>query len=176
MNSNFSDSDIHIFRVADRSFLFDVEGGDLYNLSPVAFELASAGINTVSEIGHLTFEKWKAFGEVRKVFDSIRPLTQDQTAALSQRIESREFEMVGLWLGISHSCNLACRYCFANEPEYLGRPRLMSWKVAKQCIEFLALKIADCKEFSHNFFRWGAFVKFPSNDPNHRLLPITGKL
>ena len=33
-----------------------------------------------------------------------------------------------LCLHIAHDCNLACKYCLAEEGEYHGRRALMSWK------------------------------------------------
>ena len=39
-------------------------------------------------------------------------------------------------LHIAHDCNLACRYCFAEEGEYKGRRALMSAEVGKRSIRF----------------------------------------
>lgn len=40
-------------------------------------------------------------------------------------------------LNLSHACNLACRYCFAQGGNYGGRAEFMSIKVAKAAIDFL---------------------------------------
>lgn len=42
-----------------------------------------------------------------------------------------------LCLHIAHDCNLACRYCFAEEGEYHGRRALMSFEVGKKALDFL---------------------------------------
>ena len=43
----------------------------------------------------------------------------------------------GSLLHIAHDCNLACRYCFAEEGEYHGRRALMSFEVGKKALDFL---------------------------------------
>lgn len=40
-------------------------------------------------------------------------------------------------LHIAHDCNLACKYCFAEEGEYHGRRALMSAEVGKKALDFL---------------------------------------
>ena len=42
-----------------------------------------------------------------------------------------------LCLHIAHDCNLACKYCFAEEGEYHGRRALMSFEVGKKALDFL---------------------------------------
>ena len=37
---------------------------------------------------------------------------------------------------VAHDCNLACRYCFAEEGEYHGRRALMSFEVGKKALDF----------------------------------------
>ena len=50
---------------------------------------------------------------------------------------NRQTVVKALCLHIAHDCNLACRYCFAEEGEYHGRRALMSYEVGKKALDFL---------------------------------------
>ena len=51
--------------------------------------------------------------------------------------KKRETVVKALCLHIAHDCNLACKYCFAQEGEYHGRRALMSFEVGKKALDFL---------------------------------------
>ena len=57
-----------------------------------------------------------------------------------------------LCLHIAHDCNLACRYCFAEEGEYHGRRALMSFEVGKQALDFLIANSGNRKNLEVDFF------------------------
>ena len=46
--------------------------------------------------------------------------------------KKRKTVVKALCLHIAHDCNLACRYCFAEEGEYHGRRALMSYEVERR--------------------------------------------
>lgn len=50
---------------------------------------------------------------------------------------NRQTVVKALCLHIACDCNLACRYCFAEEGEYHGRRALMSYEVGKKALDFL---------------------------------------
>lgn len=51
--------------------------------------------------------------------------------------KKRQTVVKALCLHIAHDCNLACKYCFAEEGEYHGRRALMSFEVGKKALDFL---------------------------------------
>lgn len=51
--------------------------------------------------------------------------------------KNRQTVVKALCLHIAHDCNLACKYCFAEEGEYHGRRALMSFEVGKKALDFL---------------------------------------
>lgn len=57
-----------------------------------------------------------------------------------------------LCLHIAHDCNLACRYCFAEEGEYHGHRELMSYEVGKQALDFLIANSGARKNLEVDFF------------------------
>ena len=53
---------------------------------------------------------------------------------------------------IAHDCNLACRYCFAEEGEYKGHRELMSAKVGKAALDFLVANSGNRHNLEVDFF------------------------
>ena len=57
-----------------------------------------------------------------------------------------------LCLHIAHDCNLACRYCFAEEGEYHGRRALMSLETGKKALDFLVKNSGLRRNLEVDFF------------------------
>lgn len=57
-----------------------------------------------------------------------------------------------LCLHIAHDCNLACRYCFAEEGEYHGHRELMSYEVGKKALDFLIANSGSRRNLEVDFF------------------------
>ena len=55
--------------------------------------------------------------------------------AIDTFTKNRQTVVKALCLHIAHDCNLACRYCFAEEGEYHGRRALMSFEVGKKALD-----------------------------------------
>lgn len=65
---------------------------------------------------------------------------------------NRQTVVKALCLHIAHDCNLACRYCFAEEGEYHGRRALMSYEVGKKALDFLIANSGSRKNLEVDFF------------------------
>lgn len=66
--------------------------------------------------------------------------------------KKRETVVKALCLHIAHDCNLACRYCFAQEGEYHGRRALMSFEVGKKALDFLVKNSGNRVNLEVDFF------------------------
>src|SRR5699024_4786455 len=66
--------------------------------------------------------------------------------------KNRQTVVKALCLHIAHDCNLACRYCFAEEGEYHGRRALMSYEVGKQALDFLIANSGNRTNLEVDFF------------------------
>ena len=64
----------------------------------------------------------------------------------------RKTVVKALCLHIAHDCNLACRYCFAEEGEYHGRRALMSFEVGKKALDFLIANSGNRVNLEVDFF------------------------
>ncbi|MED9903769.1 MAG: thioether cross-link-forming SCIFF peptide maturase [Lachnospiraceae bacterium] len=66
--------------------------------------------------------------------------------------KNRETVVKALCLHIAHDCNLACKYCFAEEGEYHGRRALMSFEVGKKALDFLVANSGNRVNLEVDFF------------------------
>lgn len=66
--------------------------------------------------------------------------------------KKRETVVKALCLHIAHDCNLACKYCFAEEGEYHGRRALMSFEVGKKALDFLVKNSGNRVNLEVDFF------------------------
>lgn len=66
--------------------------------------------------------------------------------------KKRQTVVKALCLHIAHDCNLACRYCFAEEGEYHGRRALMSFEVGKKALDFLVANSGNRVNLEVDFF------------------------
>ena len=66
--------------------------------------------------------------------------------------KKRQTVVKALCLHIAHDCNLACKYCFAEEGEYHGRRALMSYEVGKAALDFLVANSGNRINLEVDFF------------------------
>lgn len=66
--------------------------------------------------------------------------------------KNRQTVVKALCLHIAHDCNLACKYCFAEEGEYHGRRALMSFEVGKKALNFLVANSGNRVQLEVDFF------------------------
>ena len=66
--------------------------------------------------------------------------------------KKRKTVVKALCLHIAHDCNLACKYCFAEEGEYHGRRALMSFEVGKKALDFLIANSGNRRNLEVDFF------------------------
>ena len=64
----------------------------------------------------------------------------------------RKTVVKALCLHIAHDCNLACKYCFAEEGEYHGRRALMSFETGKKALDFLVANSGNRINLEVDFF------------------------
>lgn len=97
--------------------------------------------------------------EIRDAVEECRELekegmlfTEDIYEGAIEMFAERPVVVKALCLHIAHDCNLACRYCFAEEGEYHGRRALMSFEVGKKALDFLIANSGARKNLEVDFF------------------------
>ena len=78
--------------------------------------------------------------------------TEDAYRPAIEEFAQRETVVKALCLHVAHDCNLACRYCFAEEGEYHGRRALMSLETGKQALDFLVANSGNRRNLEVDFF------------------------
>ena len=79
----------------------------------------------------------EALEDVQELIDREQLFTEDIYKEYVADFKKRKTVVKALCLHIAHDCNLACRYCFAEEGEYHGRRALITYEVGKQALDFL---------------------------------------
>ena len=76
----------------------------------------------------------------------------DTCECMIEEVKKRKTVVKALCLHIAHDCNLACKYCFAEEGEYHGRRALMSYEVGKKALDFLIANSGSRRNLEVDFF------------------------
>lgn len=93
-----------------------------------------------------------AVEEILKLAEEDMLYTEDIYEPYIGEFKNRETVVKALCLHIAHDCNLACRYCFAEEGEYHGRRALMSYEVGKKALDFLVKNSGSRVNLEVDFF------------------------
>ena len=90
--------------------------------------------------------------EIQELADNGMLFTKDIYENAIDQFSNRPTVVKALCLHIAHDCNLACRYCFAEEGEYHGRRALMSYEVGKKALDFLVANSGNREHLEVDFF------------------------
>lgn len=94
----------------------------------------------------------EALEEIGQLIEAEQLLTKDIYRDFVVDFKKRKTVVKALCLHIAHDCNLACRYCFAEEGEYHGRRALMSYEVGKKALDFLVANSGNRVNLEVDFF------------------------
>lgn len=97
--------------------------------------------------------------ELRDALDDVMEITRngqlfvpDSYEAFVPVVKQRKTVVKAMCIHIAHDCNLACRYCFAEEGEYHGRRAIMSYEVGKKALDFLIANSGNRRNLEVDFF------------------------
>ena len=159
---------IHQYKNNGYNIVLDVNSGSVHVVDDVVYDLIPL-VEESLEKGQIP-EEMK--GSLEEALGDKYP-QEDIEDALSQILELKEEGMLyapdiyenyiidfkkretvvkALCLHIAHDCNLACRYCFAEEGEYHGRRALMSFEVGKKALDFLVKNSGNRVNLEVDFF------------------------
>ena len=93
-----------------------------------------------------------ALDDVTELTEDGRLFVQDCFECMLDEVKQRKTVVKALCLHIAHDCNLACKYCFAEEGEYHGRRALMSYEVGKKALDFLIKSSGNRRNLEVDFF------------------------
>ena len=104
------------------------------------------------ELSYPADETEEAVEEILALKEAGQLFSEDIYEKYIMDFKNRETVVKALCLHIAHDCNLACRYCFAEEGEYHGRRALMSFEVGKKALDFLVANSGNRVNLEVDFF------------------------
>jgi uncharacterized protein len=131
-----------------------------YRAIPVVEELLKNGVEAQDEItekvaavlGITLSDATETVEEILALKDAGMLFTEDIYEKYIGEFKDRQTVVKALCLHIAHDCNLACKYCFAEEGEYHGRRALMSFEVGKKALDFLVANSGNRVNLEVDFF------------------------
>lgn len=163
---------IHQYKNNGYNIVMDVNSGQIHIVDDLVYDIIEMfETNDTDTIIEKMMEKYSLPENVEKLgepinindiieaIEEIEQLKKDG-ALFSEDIyqqyitdfKKRKTVVKALCLHIAHDCNLACRYCFAEEGEYHGRRELMSYEVGKQALDFLIANSGNRRNLEVDFF------------------------
>ncbi|MCM1127149.1 MAG: thioether cross-link-forming SCIFF peptide maturase [Lachnospiraceae bacterium] len=159
---------IHQYKNNGYNIVLDVNSGSVHVVDDVVYEavpLVEEAINagkSKEEISVLLLDRLKgccAGEDIQEAHEEIWELKEAGMLYAPDIYENyiidfkkRETVVKALCLHIAHDCNLACKYCFAEEGEYHGRRELMSFEVGKKALDFLVKNSGNRVNLEVDFF------------------------
>lgn len=158
---------VHQYKNNGYNIVLDVNSGAVHVVDDVMYDVISMfEENTKEEIIHNLENKYnkadveEAWEEVKELAEDEQLFTKDEYEGYIEQFKTRPTVVKALCLHIAHDCNLACRYCFAEEGEYHGRRELMSFEVGKAALDFLIANSGNRRNLEVDFFGGEPLMNF----------------
>ncbi len=158
---------VHQYKNNGYNIVLDVNSGAVHVVDDVAYDVIPLfETSTKEEIidslkeRYLQAEITESYEEVKELAEQGSLFTKDQYQGYMEQFQDRPTVVKALCLHIAHDCNLACRYCFAEEGEYHGRRALMSFEVGKAALDFLIANSDSRRNLEVDFFGGEPLLNF----------------
>lgn len=162
---------VHQYKNNGLNIVLDVNSGSVHVVDDMAYDLIAI-LNEAVKNGEWDNDRlqeialkgaarsvWAEHGELAETISEILELKEagalfakDIYENYIQDFKKRQTVVKALCLHIAHDCNLACKYCFAEEGEYHGRRALMSFEVGKKALDFLVANSGSRVNLEVDFF------------------------
>ena len=164
---------VHQYKSNGYNIVLDVNSGCVHVVDDLAYDVIELWEkNTPAEIAQAMLEKYAGQpditqAEIEQVIADVRSLQEDGSL-FSEDVyrdavidfKKRNAVVKALCLHVAHDCNLGCKYCFADEGEYMGRRALMSFEVGKQALDFLIQNSGSRVNLEVDFFGGEPLMNF----------------
>ena len=150
---------VHQYKNNGYNIVLDVNSGAIHVVDDVTYDVIELfEDNSAKEIIEKLVDRYpqteieEAIQEVNELKDNEELFTEDTYKERIIDFKKRQTVVKALCLHIAHDCNLACRYCFAEEGEYHGHRELMSYEVGKKALDFLIENSGSRRNLEVDFF------------------------
>ena len=133
------ENEIYIIDDGHQATIFDIVGINLYNVTHTGAEIIKDFFFKKKDIKKIAqehkIEKEKIMGFISKIEEIIEEKRRNlRPSGYAPNAISR------LNINVSHKCNFACKYCYANHGTYGGSASIMSIHTAIQTVKFFCEK------------------------------------
>ena len=150
---------IHQYKNNGYNIVMDVNSGSVHVVDDMVYDIiALYENNSEDKIIEELKDKYpvedikEACSEIAELKEAGQLFTEDIYEPYIDSFKDRPTVVKALCLHIAHDCNLACKYCFAEEGEYHGRRALMSFEVGKKALDFLVANSGSRRNLEVDFF------------------------
>ena len=150
---------VHQYKNNGYNIVLDVNSGSVHVVDDMVYDIIEQYENhSLDEIIELLENKYpesdvrEAYNEIEQLKEDGQLFTEDIYEPYIDSFKDRPTVVKALCLHIAHDCNLACRYCFAEEGEYHGRRALMSFETGKKALDFLIANSGNRRNLEVDFF------------------------
>lgn len=158
---------VHQYKNNGYNLVLDVNSGAVHVVDDVTYDVISlfetdAEEEIIEKLGNTypEAEITESYEEVRELVANGELFSEDEYEGYMEQFKTRPTVVKALCLHIAHDCNLACRYCFAEEGEYHGRRALMSFEVGKAALDFLIANSGNRRNLEVDFFGGEPLMNF----------------
>lgn len=160
---------VHQYKMGGYNIVIDVNSGAIHLVDELTYDMiAMYEQNDKETIFGVLSEKYpEQTEELTEAWQEISDLITDEDLFSEDHYEpyimdfaKRPTVVKALCLHIAHDCNLACKYCFAEEGEYHGKRELMSFEVGKKALDFLVANSGNRRNLEVDFFGGEPLMNF----------------
>lgn len=163
---------VHQYKNNGYNIVLDVCSGSVHVVDDLVYDMVSMyKESTKEEIIDKITDKYNdlyskedildSYSDIEELESSGQLFTEDVYKDVIIDFKKRKTVVKALCLHIAHDCNLACKYCFADEGEYHGQVReLMSLEVGKKAIDFLIENSGNRVNLEVDFFGGEPLMNF----------------
>ena len=150
---------VHQYKNNGYNIVLDVNSGAVHVVDDVTYDVIALWEDHTREEIVEQLRSDYAEADITEAMEEVAELEKDEALFTKDEYEDyiidfkkRPTVVKALCLHIAHDCNLACRYCFAEEGEYHGRRALMSYEVGKAALDFLIANSGSRRNLEVDFF------------------------
>ena len=151
---------IHQYKSNGFNIVMDVESSSIHLVDDVTYDVISlyeekSADEILEELKGAYDEDQirESLSEIEELVDQKKLFTEDVFEPVVGDFKKHHKPVVkALCMHIAHDCNLACKYCFAEEGEYHGKRELMSFETGKKALDYLVQNSGNRVNLEVDFF------------------------
>ena len=158
---------VHQFKNNGYDIVLDVNSGAIHVVDDVTYDVIALFEDHSREEIIAQLQSRYPEQEIAEAIEETEQLKEQGDLFTEDAYEQKIFDfkkrptvVKALCLHIAHDCNLACRYCFAEEGEYHGRRALMSYETGKAALDFLIANSGSRRNLEVDFFGGEPLMNF----------------